>query len=81
MDGRQLKRKQLWSLFSSCEIPNNFPKIPQVNKMFGGAEIKKLIHNLPELESQGDEDDHIKLIGKLENHFLAKKEKEDIIKW
>lgn len=49
--------------------------------MFGGAEIKKLIHNLPELESQGDEDDHIKLIGKLENHFLAKKEKEDIIKW
>ena len=56
------------------EINNITDKISAL-KIFGGPEIKKLIRNLPEAESEEGDDDYRKVKRKLENHFLPKRNK------
>ena len=45
-------------------------------KIYGGKEIKKLAHNLPDTAPVVGDDDDKKLKRKLDHHFLPKKNKE-----
>ena len=60
------------SYFEITEIRDHLGAL----KIYGGKEIKKLAHNLPDTAPVVGDDDYKKLKRKLDHHFLPKKNKE-----